>query len=145
MERLTERFSNGQAAVCGCGNNCKHEYKYCHNHYEDCPTIGAIYEKLATYEDAEEQGLLLRLPCKVGDYAWDLIMRYRFEIVSIEIRSCGTIIFRCGNKGTEDYASFSLEDIGETWMLTEPKETDYWLPNKKEEAEQALKHTENAR
>lgn len=24
-------------------------------------------DKLATYEDAEEQGLLLRLPCKVGD------------------------------------------------------------------------------
>lgn len=102
-------------------------------------------DKLGQLEDAEEQGLILRLPCKVGDYAWDLIMRYRFEIVSIEIRSCGTIIFRCGNKGTEDYASFSLEDIGETWMLTEPKETDYWLPNKKAEAEQALKHTENAR
>lgn len=27
-------------------------------------------EKLADYEDAEEQGLLLRLPCKVGDKAW---------------------------------------------------------------------------
>lgn len=25
------------------------------------------YKKLAAYEDAEEQGLLLRLPCKVGD------------------------------------------------------------------------------
>lgn len=24
-------------------------------------------EKLATYEDLEEQGLLVRLPCKVGD------------------------------------------------------------------------------
>lgn len=27
-------------------------------------------EKLADYEDAEEQGLLLKLPCKVGDKAW---------------------------------------------------------------------------
>ena len=27
---------------------------------------GAL-EKLAAYEDAEEQGLLVRLPCKVGD------------------------------------------------------------------------------
>lgn len=67
MERLTERFSNGQAAVYGCGNNCKYDYKYCNNHLEDCPTINEIYEKLAAYEDAEEQGLLLRLPCKVGD------------------------------------------------------------------------------
>ena len=51
MDRLTERFSNGQAAVYGCGNNCKYDYKYCHNHYEDCPTINEIYEKLARYED----------------------------------------------------------------------------------------------
>lgn len=29
MERLTERFSNGQAAVAGCGNNCKYDFKYC--------------------------------------------------------------------------------------------------------------------
>lgn len=26
-----------------------------------------VHLKLATYEDAEEQGLLVRLPCKVGD------------------------------------------------------------------------------
>nr|DAT31583.1 MAG TPA: hypothetical protein [Caudoviricetes sp.] len=28
------------------------------------------YKKLAAYEDAEEQGLLLRLPCKVGNTVW---------------------------------------------------------------------------
>lgn len=27
-------------------------------------------EKLATYEDLEEQGLLVRLPCKLGDTVW---------------------------------------------------------------------------
>ena len=31
------------------------------------PKYPEIYKKLADYEDAEEQGLLLRLPCKVGD------------------------------------------------------------------------------
>ena len=35
MERLTERLDNGQAAVNGCGENCKYDYKYCRNHYED--------------------------------------------------------------------------------------------------------------
>lgn len=53
MERLTERFNNGQAAVLGCGNNCKYDYKYCHNAYEDCPTINEIYERLAAYEDTK--------------------------------------------------------------------------------------------
>lgn len=51
MDRLTERFSNGQAAVYGCGSNCKYEFKYCNKHLEDCPTINEIYERLAQYED----------------------------------------------------------------------------------------------
>lgn len=33
----------------------------------DCEEIDAVYRKLKDYEDADEQGLLLRLPCKVGD------------------------------------------------------------------------------
>lgn len=32
-----------------------------------------IYEKLREYEDSEEQGLLLRLPCKVGDIVYKII------------------------------------------------------------------------
>ena len=71
MERLTERFKNGQAAVYGCGNNCKYDFKYCHNHLEDCPTINDIYEKLASYEDLEEQGKLLKLPCAVGSLVYE--------------------------------------------------------------------------
>ena len=51
MERLTERFNNGQAAVMGCGENCKYDYKYCRNHYEECPEINKIYERLAEYGD----------------------------------------------------------------------------------------------
>ena len=31
---------------------------------------GAAIDKLGKYEDEEEQGLLLRLPCKVGDTVW---------------------------------------------------------------------------
>lgn len=32
----------------------------------DCEEIDAVYRKLKDYEDAEEQGLLLRLPCGIG-------------------------------------------------------------------------------
>lgn len=42
------------------------------------------YKKLAAYEDAEEQGLLVRLPCKVGDTAWYLS---RSGIHEVEIDS----------------------------------------------------------
>lgn len=33
----------------------------------DSDTINAMYKKLTAYEDAEEQGRLVILPCKVGD------------------------------------------------------------------------------
>lgn len=32
-----------------------------------------MIKKLATYEDLEEQGLLVRLPCKVGDTMYDIV------------------------------------------------------------------------
>ena len=65
MKRLTQDFGNGQYGVIGCGENCKHNYKYCES-LMDCPTIDEIINRLGQYEDAEEQGLLLRLSCKVG-------------------------------------------------------------------------------
>lgn len=57
MERLTKTYSDGTHGVADnlpCGEN-SYEYK------------GLLLETLGKYEDAEEQGLLLRLPCKVGD------------------------------------------------------------------------------
>lgn len=53
MERLTYRIDNIPDGESGVWVE-QHDY------------ISAA-EKLADYEDAEEQGLLLRLPCKVGD------------------------------------------------------------------------------
>ena len=56
MERLTKTYSDGTHAAADnlpCGEN-SYTYK------------GLLLERLAEYEEAEEQGLLLRLPCKVG-------------------------------------------------------------------------------
>ena len=36
----------------------------------DCEEIDAVYRKLKDYEDLEEQGRLVKLPCKVGDTVW---------------------------------------------------------------------------
>ena len=49
------------------------------------------YKKLATYEDAEEQGLLLRLPCKPKSEVFLICSRYTrcsFEDVPFEESSC---------------------------------------------------------
>lgn len=38
--------------------------------YRNMWTMAELREALKRYEDAEEQGLLIRLPCKVGDTVW---------------------------------------------------------------------------
>lgn len=140
MERLTERFSNGKAAVYGCGSNCKYDYKYCENHLEDCPTISEIYEKLAEYEDLEEQERLLKLPCAVGDtvytnhsvqgwYFRRKDLPYKAEVVHIEI-SNGVNDYINIDFGNGHMLQFKFSDIGKTVFLT------------KSEAEQELKEME---
>jgi hypothetical protein len=50
--------------------------------------------KLKTYEDLEEQGLLLKLPCKVGDelhYVGEY-MDGELEIMSFELHSIDSIL-----------------------------------------------------
>lgn len=76
MDRLTEIFSNGQAASYWCGSNCKYDHKYCCENLENCPAMEDILEKLAHYEDLAEAGRLIELPCKIGDIAYG-IRRYQ--------------------------------------------------------------------
>ena len=72
MERLTNHFSYCECAECKyydeelakC-NKCKifiTSTGHCHDK--------KVWEKLRDYEDLEEQGLLLKLPCKVGTVAY---------------------------------------------------------------------------
>lgn len=85
-----------------------------------------ILDRLADYEDAEEQGLFVRLPCKVGDtvYALDEVMEV--DVVH-EINYGRTsngdlrLLFLC-----EMGVSFYDNDVGKTVFL------------KREEAEAAL-------
>ena len=78
-----------------------------------------VINKLAAYEDAEEQGRLVILPCKVGDTVWQIIKYYTFGEV--------------GDPGEENYRieprTFEIQHIasfGKTVFLT------------REEAESAL-------
>lgn len=64
MERLTERSANSNMVW----------FKDCENdnaRLEPCEMTAhhnrMVVEKLSTYEDLEEQGRLVKLPCKVGD------------------------------------------------------------------------------
>lgn len=60
MERLTNRTANGTVYTGSVIDADIVGVNY--------PTyIGEAVDKLANYEDTEEQGLLIRLPCKIGE------------------------------------------------------------------------------
>ena len=117
MERLTYRTIKGEAI----GNS-------------SVADIGDILEKLAEYEDLEEQGLLLRLPCKIGDVVYavtrDFISEY--TICSIEAYNDGFFFcWKCKKGIYINLRGFTNYQIGEAVFLT------------KEEAEQKLKEMES--
>lgn len=62
MERLTKTYSDGtygSSDSLPCGEN-SYDYK------------NLLIEKLGKYEDLEEQGRLIKLPCKIGDKVWHI-------------------------------------------------------------------------
>lgn len=78
MERLTTRNSMGRAVY-----KNTFECERCGETIWRLPDYGngSPTEKLADYEDAEEQGLLLRLPCKVGDKIYEVTYENRKYII----------------------------------------------------------------
>jgi len=67
MERLTERDGFGNADIISVDS----EDLQLNLDFDGLNKVTDALNKLAGYEDLEEQGLLLKLPCKVGDYIWD--------------------------------------------------------------------------
>lgn len=82
MERLTKTYSDGtQGASDGlpCGEN-SYAYK------------NLLIEKLGKYEDLEEQGRLVKLPCKVGDTVYEIHYTNRQYVILSHVVSKFVII-----------------------------------------------------
>ena len=130
MERLTE-VENGTAMVKGCGSNCKYGFEYCRKEdWENCKTIDDVIDKLAEYEDLDEQGLLLRLPCKVGDRLYKIDYEYLGNIISDTVHSIH-ILRNTVYLEMKYWHDISLSEVGKTTFLTQA------------EAEQKLKEMES--
>lgn len=65
-ERLTKRLENGGVKI---ENETQWSVVYPQN-YSDYDIKAKALLRLAEYEDAEEQGLMVRLPCKIGSYIY---------------------------------------------------------------------------
>ena len=79
---------------------------------------GKPIDKLADFEDKQEQGLLIELPCKVGDTVF-LLMNGNTRIVEctvlwIEWHRNGTVVFSLDG-GTGDVV---MAHLGKKWFLT---------------------------
>ena len=131
MERLTEKQSSGFDLKSMNGEWCN---KYCEQQrVQTCNECG-IYQaiqKLAEYEDLEEQGLLLRLSCKIGDIVYAIDGK---NIQTLEAKDdialiSGKVCIFAENCHYADYISYDM--IGKTVFFTQA------------EAEQKLKEMEN--
>lgn len=97
-----------------------------------------LAKKLKEYEDLEEQGLLLRLPCKVGDYVYDIKYNNRIRRSQVTRYDMAQNI---GKKYKEHihtifngfHGCFPISDIGKIVFLTQA------------EAEEALERMEKER
>lgn len=104
MERLTKTYSDGTHGAADnlpCGEN-SYQYK------------GLLLEALGKYEDAEEHGLLLRLPCRAGTIVYvlsDSIIKVM--ITRYDCFKDGSIWF-CFNHG----CGKSIAEFGKTVFLT---------------------------
>lgn len=124
MERLTEYMGNGKDYESINPIDTPYEYGKAN--------LQALINKLAAYEDAEEQGLLIRLPCKVGDHIY-IIKPYGIEEASITgISEADDIDCFCFEVYIDpDYHEIiALEEFNDTWFLS------------REEAEAKLKEME---
>ena len=93
IERLTKTYSDGTHGAndnLPCGEN-SYTYK------------GLLLEALGKYEDADEQGLLLRLPCKVGDTVY-------------LIKSDGKVVPRTADM---QFLGILWDYYGKEWFLTQ--------------------------
>ena len=134
MERLTDYSDNGYAYIIDvgyktCEEFCKCVVDGCKNCY-----IQQAFKKLATYEDLEEQGLLVRLPCKVGDTVYvptrNFISELRIIMISVDMH--GTYFGWMLNIGIyPNLDGFSGNKLGKTVFLT------------REEAEKKLEEMKN--
>lgn len=83
MERLTERYKDSivnTVLIRKCGDKlCKN---ICDDIEYDCSKceLEKALEKLAYYEDLEEQGLLVRLPVKIGDDIYKIPSKANYDL-----------------------------------------------------------------
>lgn len=108
MERLTRRSANGTGVY---ATPSREPVKWENNRHN-------VLQKLADYEDLEEQGRLVILPCKIGTEVYDIAW---WDDVQEKIVVKGKTYYRTVHKHKVTKLPFTYSDIdnfGKTIFLT---------------------------
>lgn len=125
MERLTKTYSDGTHGAADnlpCGEN-SYGYK------------GLLLEALGKYEDQEEQGRLLRLPCRPNDIVYRINKAARAPIIKMAVKRIVLFDKSYALEVVDEYGGqllFLADDIGKVLYIT------------REEAEAKLKEMEES-
>ena len=138
MERLTldEAIKYIKEVVCKNRKNKEKNTIVIPNSFISSADCAEKYEQVAkwlkelkSYKEAEEQGLLVRLPCKVGDKVWDNDFGHpeSYEIKAFSYGYCDSyvepdiedqIIFYYENYSGSIAGAFPMSQFGKTVFLT---------------------------
>ena len=128
MERLTERTADGILVKENYEKKSLKTLYSCYgekpnSYYSNCEEGYCAMEKLADYEDLEEQGRLIKLPCKVGDVVYgintDRNIVSALKIISTKIYSYAIYFdYQLIDGIYKNIVSFADIDFGKTVFLT---------------------------
>ena len=115
---MSERLTNSAGVLKKC------EPTSCMEFDCSCNLVSDALDKLAHYEDLEEQGRLIELPCKVGDTVYFIKFAFSVakspitaEIVSIKIID-GEMIYTAITQENSIVRKFKSDAIGKTVFFT---------------------------
>lgn len=123
MERLTEKDSNGNYKI----EVKKLEYWCTSGDGKKPDTVrGQHIDRLAEFEDLEEQGRLLKLPAAVGDKVFQIFMScpkdYKEEYCSDHEGSCANCHHRVPEIVSSEFRISGTQDMGKIFTTREEAE-----------------------
>lgn len=127
MERLTEWIDDGEHRQAIPKTDIRNN-----GHNKCC-------NKLAEYEDLEEQGLLVRLPCKVGDTVYRVNAGAKQPIIPMTVSEIHFLCYK--NERAVRFDAIGKEDMGESCYRLEDIGRIVFLT--REEAEKKLEELKN--
>lgn len=110
MERLTKR-GYGEISCTGREIPCSSFCNNCSQGTGNCEIVKRMVEKLADYEDLEEQGRLIKLPCKYVYYIVDINNPKYAMVMKRTIRELA--IYEIEDIDKENCKYFSVEEKAE--------------------------------